>query len=219
MLKQRLIAKTLISPGGVAVKYRMFTEQMRVVGDPETVVRTLDDANVDEHYFCFLGAVDVDLVRRMTQRVFTPVTVAGSIRDVRVVDELIVGCGVEKIVTRDETTGAQAARVYGRQAVVWPLDYEGDGVQVPVPGWAGEVIATSVDRDGMGAGLDIGILRFPWDVPVVIAGGVGKLSHVKQALDAGASGVCVASMWAFSPRGPVQTRSWLQTQGSNVRVG
>lgn len=218
MLKQRLIAKTLISPGGITVKYRMFTEQMRVVGDPETVVRTLDDANVDEHYLCFLGAVDVELVRRITQRVFTPVTVAGSICDIATVDELITGCGVEKIVTRHETTGERAAGVYGRQAICWPYDYEGDGAQVPVPEWAGEVIATSIDRDGMGEGLDIGVLRFPWELPVVIAGGVGKLSHVKQAFDADASGVCVSSMWAFSSRGPVQTRAWLTTQGSNVRV-
>lgn len=218
MLKQRLIAKSLISPGGVAVKYRMFTEGLRIVGDPETVVRTLEDANVDEHYLCFLGDVDVELVRRITQRVFTPVTVAGSICDVRTVDELIAGCGVEKIVTKHWDTGCQAAYVYGKQCLVYPYDYEGDGVQVPVPEWAGEVIATSVDRDGMGSGLDVGVLRFPWEIPVVIAGGVGKLSHVKQAFDAGASGVCVSNMWAFSSRGPVQTRAWLTTQGSNVRT-
>lgn len=216
-VKNRIIAKVLIEDG-VAVKYTQFHHNKRIVGDPVATVRTLEDARVDEFYFCFLGRVDTSLVREMTRPVFTPVGVAGSIDSMDTVRELITDCGVEKVVTRVDKIGWEIAAAFGVQAVAWPLDYHGDGVMPVVPEWAGEVIATSIDRDGMMGGCDVGVLRFLWERPVVIAGGVGKLSHVKDAMDAGASGVAVASMFSFSSRTPVQLRSYLLNNGVNVRA-
>lgn len=214
MLKQRLIAKILIEDG-VAVKYKEFTRARRVVGDPVSTVRTLEDQRVDEFLFCFIGRYDADLVRRMSDAAFVPVTVAGGIRTVDDAKELIGECGVEKVVMKD---GAAVADKFGKQSVVWPCDYLGDAGFMGVPEWAGEMILTSVDRDGMGTGFETAALRYPYDVPVVISGGCGKLVHVKEAFEAGASGVAIASMFAFTDKSPVKLRSWLISNGANVRA-
>lgn len=217
-LRQRIISKILIDTDGVAVKFKQFTEKRRVVGDPVSTVRTMEDQRVDEFYICFLGAVDLGLVNKITDTIMTPVTVAGSIRDVETVDTLIRDCGVEKVVIKHDELGFKVERKFGRQAAVWPLDYYGDAGFNEVPAWAGEMILTSIDRDGGGGGMEIEALRFPWPIPVVIAGGVGKLSHVKDAFAAGADGVAIASMWAFTDKSPIKTRSWLVSEGCNVRA-
>lgn len=217
MLKQRIIAKILIDEAGTAVKFKQFTHSRRVVGDPVSTVRVLEDQRVDEFYLCFLGEVDLDLVNRITDNVLTPVTVAGSIRDIDTIDKLIRDCGVEKVVIKDDEIGWKVSRKFGRQACVWPLDYRGDAGFNQVPLWAGEMIITSIDRDGMMRGPEIEALRFPWPCPVVISGGVGKLSHVKDAFDAGADGVAVASMFAFTDKSPIKLRSWMLSEGCNIR--
>lgn len=217
-LKQRLIAKLLIDPSGTAVKYRQFTQSMCVVGDPVSLCNTLRDAILDEFHFCFLGDADPALVREMNRACMTASSVAGSIRTPEQVDTLIRQCGVDKVVTTVDEVGWYVARNYGVQAAVWPHTYGGDAAFPAVPEWAGEVLLTSVDRDGMMQGMDISALRFPWPVPVVLSGGAGKLSHVKDAFDAGADGVAIGAMFAFTSRTPVQLRAWLRTQGSNVRV-
>lgn len=218
MLRRRIIAKLLVE-NGVLVKYRQFTEGRRIVGDPVSTARILEDQRVDEFYICDIGIIYPALVRAMTDALLTPVTVAGSIRTVDQAMHLIQECGADKVVVRDIQVAEQLARRLGAQSVVWSLDYCGDAPYFDVPDCVGEVILTSVDRDGTGTGLDTAALRFPYRVPVVIAGGCGRLNHVKQAFDAGADGVAVASMFAFSDKSPVKLRSWLASEGCNVRAG
>lgn len=215
MLKQRIIAKLLVEDG-VAVKYRNFTDKRRVVGDPVSTVRILEDQNVDEYIFCFLGRYDLDLFARMCDYAFVPVAVAGSIRTVDDAVELI-RAGAEKVVVKDERLAEAVAMKCGSNAVAWAVDYGGDAPYFEVPDAAGEVVLTSVDRDGAGTGYDLGALRFPYKQPVLLAGGCGRLSHVKDAFAAGASGAVVSSMFAFSDRGPVKLRSWLVSEGCRVR--
>jgi cyclase len=76
---------------------------------------------------------------------------------------------------------------------------------------------TDVDRDGMGTGFDLEVLKREWSVPVVLAGGCGKLDHVLQAFNAGADGVAISSMFIFSDKSPIKLRSWLVSEGCNVR--
>lgn len=216
-LKQRLICKLLIE-NGVAVKYKRFTESRRVVGDPVSLMRTLEDQKLDEFYICFLGAVDTSLVQRMTDNAFCPVTMAGSINDIATVDTLLRDCGVEKVVIKNDELGWKISARYGNQACVWAVDYTGDAVSVTPPEWAGEILLTSIDRDGMGTGFDLSALGRRWTVPVVIAGGCGKLAHVRDALAAGASGVAISSLFAFSDKSPIKLRSWLVSSGCNVRA-
>lgn len=216
-LKQRLISKLLIEDG-VAVKYRRFTDDRRVVGDPVSLCHVQSAQILDEFHFCFIGTADPELVREMNRACMTACSVSGSIHTTEQVDELIRECGVDKIVTKSDTVGWYVAERYGRQAAVWCHTYGGDAAFAEVPEWAGEILLTSVDRDGCGTGVDIGALRFPWSRPVVVAGGVGRLGHVKDALEAGADGVAVSSMFAFTDSNAVKLRSWLVSSGCNVRI-
>lgn len=217
-LKNRLVCKILIDPDGVAVKYKQFTKNRRVVGDSVSVVRTLSDQTLDEFMFTFLGVADPALVRRMSETVMTPISVAGSLHTIEQVDELIRECGVDRVVVKDWALADAVANKYGAQAVIWPLDIENRVPHdVQVPACAGELLITDVLRDGLGLGLNTSVCT-GWNIPVTIAGGCGKLHHVRDAFDAGASAVAVSSMFAFTDKSPIKLRSWLVSEGANVRA-
>lgn len=215
MLKRRIIAKFLIEDGRL-VKYKQFTQARRLAGNAVSTARTYEDQRVDEMYFCDLGVIDPAMIRDVTADVFTPVTVAGSINTMRQVHELIQNSGADKVVIKDPRLAEQVAQKYGRQAVVWPIDYHTLCVE-DVPQCAGEVLLTDIDRDGLGKGFDLNVLKRKWDVPVVLAGGCGKLDHVKQAFNAGADAVAISSMFFFSDKSPIKLRSWLVSEGCTVR--
>jgi cyclase len=61
------------------------------------------------------------------------------------------------------------------------------------------------------------VLKQRWDVPVIIAGGCGKLDHALQAFNAGADAVAISSMFFFSDKSPIKLRSWLVSEGATVR--
>lgn len=215
-LKKRIIVKFLIEDGRL-VKYKNFTKSKRLAGNPVTTARTYEDQCVDEMYFCDLGVIDPAMIRNVTADVFTPVTVAGSIHSMGQVDELIQDSGADKVVVKDPRLAEQVAQKYGQQAVVWPIDYHTLCVE-DVPDYAGEVLLTDIDRDGMGKGFDLDVLKRQWNVPVVIAGGCGKLDHVKQAFANNADGVAISSMFFFSDKSPIKLRSWLVSEGATVRA-
>ena len=214
-LAKRIIAKLLIEDGRL-VKYKQFTNACRLAGNPVSTASTLEDQCVDEFYICGLGPIDPALVREMTKRIFTPVTVGGSLHTMEQVDELIKDCGTDRVVIKDPALGEAVANKYGQQAVAYPIDYHTKCVE-SVPDYAGEVMLTDIDRDGMGKGLDLDVLKRQWAVPVVLAGGCGKLDHVLQAFNAGADGVAISSMFIFSDKSPIKLRSWLVSEGCNVR--
>jgi len=216
VLKRRIIAKFLIEDGKL-VKYRQFTNAKRLAGNPVSMARTYEDQRVDEMYFCDLGVIDPAMIRDVTADVFTPVTVAGSIHSMGQVDELIQNSGVDKVVIKDLPLAEQVATKYGRQAVVWPIDYHTLCVE-DVPDCAGEVLLTDIDRDGMGKGFDLDVLKRQWNMPVVIAGGCGKLDHAKQAFANNADGVAISSMFFFTDKSPIKLRSWLVSEGATVRA-
>ena len=215
MLKRRIIVKFLIEDGRL-VKYKQFTNAKRLAGNAVSTARTYEDQCVDEMMICDVGTVNPALIKEMTEGVFTAVTVAGSINTMRQVDELIHDSGADKVVIKDPRLAEQVAQKYGRQAVVWPIDYHTLCVE-DVPQCAGEVLLTDIDRDGLGKGFDLNVLKRKWDVPVVLAGGCGKLDHVKQAFNAGADAVAISSMFFFTDKSPIKLRSWLVSEGCNVR--
>jgi len=214
-LKRRIIAKFLIEDGKL-VKYKQFTQARRTAGNAVSTARTYEDLRVDEMYFCDLGVIDPAMIRAVTADVFTPVTVAGSIHSMRQVDELIQDSGADKVVILHRALAEAVAQKYGQQAVVWPIDYHTKCVE-DVPDCAGEVLLTDIDRDGMGKGFDLDVLKKRWDVPVIIAGGCGKLDHALQAFNAGADAVAISSMFFFTDKSPIKLRSWLASEGANVR--
>ena len=88
-------------------------------------------------------------------------------------------------------------------------------------GGSGEVLLTSIDRDGTGAGYDVDLLRAVSDavrVPVIASGGAGRVEHFAEALTAGgADAVLAASRFHFEELSIADVKSYLQVQGIEVR--
>lgn len=220
-LKRRIIAKLLIDSSGPApqlVKYKRFTENRRIAGDPVATARTLSDQKVDEFLVCDLGTISPQLVADMVLTTMTPVTAAGSIHTMEHVDALIQTAGADKVVVKNLELGRAVARKYGSQAWVYPFDFHDDKTFFFPVEEAGEILLTSIDRDGTGIGYQWGVAQLSWNVPVVLCGGAGKLSHVRDAFAAGADGCAISSMFFFSDKSPIKLRSWLRSEGANVRA-
>ena len=87
---------------------------------------------------------------------------------------------------------------------------------------AGEIIFTSIDREGTMAGYDLEFIKQATDalsVPVVAHGGAGTLEHLKQGITVGkASGVAAASIFHFTDQSPIKARLYLKDNGVNVRI-
>ena len=155
----------------------------------------------------------LDVARRTAERLFIPLTIGGGIRTADDVG-LALRAGADKVsinsaaVTRPAVLTESAER-FGAQCVVASIDAkrEGDRWRVYVKGgrerteldavdWAvecvargaGEVLLTSIDRDGARSGYDVALTRAVADavcVPVVASGGAGSAAHVCEVLDAG----------------------------------
>jgi cyclase len=169
----------------------------------------------------------VDLARRTADNVFVPFTIGGGIRSVDDA-QAVLDAGADKVsvnsaaVARPELLD-ELAEVFGAQCVVLAIDAkarsEGDGWEVFVAGgrtptgrdavaWAregtergaGEILLTSMDRDGTNAGYDLGLTAAVADatgVPVIASGGAGELDHLVEALRAGADAVLCASIFHY----------------------
>lgn len=193
-------------------------------------------------------AIVAELVRRVADEVFIPLCVGGglgSIEDVRAV----LRAGADKVslntaaVERPELI-TEGANVFGSQCMVVAIDArrrkEGAGWDVYTHGgrknigwdaveWAvraealgaGEILLTSMDRDGTRDGYDIGLTRAVADavsIPVIASGGAGRLEHFYEALTAGgASAVLAASLFHFGEFQIGEVKSYLRAREVVVR--
>lgn len=193
-------------------------------------------------------AIVAGLVRRVADEVFIPLCVGGglaSIEDVRAV----LRAGADKVslntaaVERPELI-TEGATVFGSQCMVLAIDArrrkEGGGWDVYTHGgrrhigwdaveWAaraeelgaGEILLTSMDRDGTRDGYDVELTRAVADavsIPVIASGGAGRLEHFYEALTAGgASAVLAASLFHFGEFQIGEVKSYLRERGVVVR--
>jgi cyclase len=100
----------------------------------------------------------------------------------------------------------------GRDAVELAREVESRG--------AGEILLTSIDRDGTMLGYDLGLIRDVCNavtVPVIASGGAGGAHDMAEALAAGASAVAAASMFHFTQQTPLEVKRELAAQGLPVR--
>jgi cyclase len=165
----------------------------------------------------------LDVVERTARSLFVPFTVGGGVRSVADVERLL-RCGADKVsvntaaVERPELLSEAAAR-FGSQCVVVSIDVASDGgrwvvythggsrrTELDALEWArccadrgaGEILLTSIDRDGMRSGYDLELTRRVVElvgVPVIASGGAGSADDVARVLtEAGASGALVAGV-------------------------
>ena len=190
----------------------------------------------------------VELARRTADNVFIPFTIGGGIRSVGDA-QAVLDAGADKVsvnssaLERPELIGELAA-VFGSQCVVIAIDAKrsGGGWDVYVAGgrrqvegreaiaWAreatergaGEVLLTSMDRDGTADGYELELTRAVADavtVPVIASGGAGELGHLSEAiLEGGADAVLVASIFHYGKHSVREAKERLRADGIPVRL-
>ena len=189
----------------------------------------------------------VDVVSRTAEQVFIPFTVGGGIRSVADARQML-RAGADKVsvntaaVQRPELI-AEIAREFGSQCVVCAIDAKRTatgGFEVFLHGgrtatgidaldWArravalgaGEILLTSMDRDGTKEGFDLALTRAVVDavgVPVIASGGVGTLEHLVQGVtEGGATGVLAASIFHFGEHTVTEAKQAMTAAGLTVR--
>jgi cyclase len=190
----------------------------------------------------------VDVVARTADQVFVPLTVGGGVRTVEDAERLLLA-GADKIAVntaaiRTPQLVAEISARFGNQAIVVAVDAKRhDPGQ---PGWgvfshggrtpegldalewckrcadlgAGELLVTSMDRDGTGKGYDLELIRAvatAVSIPVIASGGVGKLDDLADGLIAGADAVLAASIFHFGQHTIGEARRALAARGLAVR--
>jgi cyclase len=189
----------------------------------------------------------LDMVRRVAEAVFLPFTVGGGVRSIEDAEALL-RAGADKVAVNtaavsDPMLLDRLARRYGSQAVVLAIDARGrqsGGWEVYVRGgrtptgtdavaWAregaergaGEILLTSMDRDGTKDGYDVPLTRAVSDavrVPVIASGGCGSVAHLAEALTEGhASAALAASIFHFGEVRIPDARRALAEAGVPVR--
>ncbi|HVH51485.1 MAG TPA: imidazole glycerol phosphate synthase cyclase subunit [Gaiellaceae bacterium] len=231
--------------GGRVVKGVRFQE-LRDVGDPVELGAAYSDAGADELVFLDVAATvesrgsAVDVAARVAEQVSIPFTVGGGIRTL---DDAaaVLEAGADKIsvnsaaLARPSLIG-ELARTLGSQAVVVAIDTEDGRVrshsatrdaQRDTIEWAreceqegaGELLVTSIDRDGTQAGYDLELLarlRDAVSLPVIASGGAGGAGHIAAALEISQAAL-LASILHEEPSRLVALRDELRAMGVQLR--
>ncbi|WP_372891826.1 imidazole glycerol phosphate synthase subunit HisF [Rhodosalinus sp.] len=188
-----------------------------------------------------------DVVRRTAEHCFMPLTVGGGVKSAEDVRALLLA-GADKVsfnsaAVADPTVVARAADRFGSQCIVVAIDAKRVGpgkweifthggrretgvdavefaAQVEREG-AGEILLTSMDRDGTKAGFDLDLTRAVVDrvgIPVIASGGVGTLDHlVAGVTEGGASAVLAASIFHFGTFSIAEAKAHMAAAGLPVR--
>ena len=192
-------------------------------------------------------AIMLEVVRRTAEAIYMPLTVGGgvaSLDDIRT----LLRAGADKVSLNTAALGRpalirEAAERFGSQCIVVAIDAKrrGDGFEVYTHGgrrptgrdavaWAreaaalgaGEILLTSMDRDGTRDGYDLRLTAAVADavpVPVIASGGVGALEHLYQGLTAGrADAALAASIFHFGQHTIAEAKAYLRDRGVPVRL-
>jgi len=251
MLAKRIIPCLDIKDGRV-VKGVNFVN-LRDVGDPVEQARLYDEQGADELVFLDISATHerrkttLELVSRVAETVFMPLTVGGGIREVDDMRNLLLA-GADKVsvnsaaVKRPQLLSEGASR-FGTQCIVLAIDArkKDSSWEVYVSGgrtptgidaveWAtccvefgaGEILLTSMDADGTLAGYDLeltSIISNMVSVPVIASGGAGNMSHFADVLTIGnADAALAASLFHDGKLKIPELKKELQERGVAVRL-
>jgi cyclase len=188
----------------------------------------------------------VELARRTADDVFVPFTIGGGIRSVDDA-QAVLDAGADKVSVNSAALGRpelldELASTFGAQCVVLAIDAkarDSNGWEAYVAGgrtptgrdavaWAregsergaGEILLTSMDRDGTNAGYDLALtaaVAQAVTVPVIASGGAGELSHLSDAVGAGADAVLCASIFHYGDHTVAEVKEHLARTGVAVR--
>jgi cyclase len=188
----------------------------------------------------------VELARRAADDVFVPFTIGGGIRSVDDA-QAVLDAGADKVAVNSAAVARpdlidELAAVFGAQCVVlaidakanaesWSIHVRGgrtptatdaiDWAREGVERGAGEILLTSIDRDGTNDGYDLALTSAVAEavaVPIIASGGAGELEHLAQALEAGADAALCASIFHYGVYTIEQAKRHLASRGIPVRI-
>ena len=220
---------------------------LRDAGDPVETARTYDAAGADEIAFLDITASSdardtiIDVIERVADEVFIPLTVGGGVRSVEDGADKV---SINTAAVDDPDLVTRATARFGSQAIVVAIDARAAGPGrwevfthggrkargLDVVEWAremtlrgaGEILLTSMDRDGTKAGFDIELTRSVSEavtVPVIASGGVGTLEHLALGIEQGrADAVLAASVFHFGEITIAQAKRFLAARGIEMRL-
>ncbi len=227
---------------------------LRDAGDPVEVARRYNEEGADEITFLDIGASHegrdtiVDVVKKVAEEVFIPLTVGGGIRELSDIYNLLnVGCdkvSVNSAAIKRPEFIEEGAKRFGSQCIVVAIDAKRvaeDKWHVFTHGgrndtgldaleWAkeayergaGELLVTSMDADGTKAGFDNKLnkkISELVNIPVIASGGAGTMKHIEEAFTLGnADAALAASIFHFKEIDIMELKSYLRGKNIPVRM-
>ena len=188
-----------------------------------------------------------DVVEKTSKKCFVPLTVGGGIRSIEDIGKLL-NCGADKVsintaAVQNSDVIKDSSQKFGSQCIVVAIDAKrnGDMWEIYTHGGrnktgidalkfakqmeesgAGELLVTSMDRDGTQVGYDIELMSgisSTVNIPIIASGGVGKLNHLVDGIKLGnASAVLAASIFHYGKYSIKQAKEYLDSKGIPVRI-
>ena len=188
-----------------------------------------------------------EVVEKTSKKCFVPLTVGGGVRSVDDINKLL-NCGADKVsintaAVNDKQVVVDSSKKFGSQCIVVAIDVKknGDMWEIYTHGGrnktdidvikfakemeksgAGELLVTSMDRDGTQVGYDIDLMSkisSAVNIPVIASGGVGTLDHLVDGIKLGnASAVLAASIFHYGKYSVKQAKEYLDSKGIPVRI-
>lgn len=227
---------------------------LRDAGDPVEVAKRYNEEGADEITFLDIGASHegrdtiVDVVKKVAQEVFIPLTVGGGIRELSDIYNLLnVGCdkvSVNSAAIKRPAFIEEGAKRFGSQCIVVAIDAKRvaedkwhvfthggrNDTGIDALEWAkeacdrgaGELLVTSMDADGTKTGFDNALNRKISDlvnIPVIASGGAGTMQHIEEAFTIGhADAALAASIFHFKEIDIMELKRYLRGKNIPVRM-
>ena len=187
-----------------------------------------------------------DVVEKTSKKCFVPLTVGGGIRSVDDINKLL-NCGADKVsintaAVNNSKIVLESSKKFGSQCIVvaidakkkdktWEIFTHGgrnstgiDAIEFSIKmeeSGAGELLVTSMDKDGTQSGYDIELMNkisSRVNIPIIASGGVGTLDHLVDGINSGASAVLAASIFHYGTFSVKEAKQYLDSKGIPVRI-
>ena len=187
-----------------------------------------------------------EVVEKTSKKCFVPLTVGGGVRSIEDINKLL-NCGADKVsintaAVKNEKVVEESAKKFGSQCIVVAIDAKknNDGWEIFTHGGrnstgikalefaskmekcgAGELLVTSMDKDGTQSGYDIELMQkisSKVNIPVIASGGVGNLDHLVDGIRSGASAVLAASIFHYGTYSVKEAKQYLASKDIPVRI-
>ena len=188
-----------------------------------------------------------EVVKETSKKCFVPLTVGGGVRSVDDINKLL-NFGADKVsintaAVQDSNVVLESSKKFGSQCIVVAIDAKKNGDKWDVythggrnnskldalefakkmeDNGAGELLVTSMDRDGTQIGYDINLMKkisSMVNIPLIASGGVGNLDHLVEGIKEGkASAVLAASIFHYGKHSVIEAKEYLNSKGIPVRT-